>query len=154
MDSARASCVKPGSGRFRLRKRVRNVHLHARHYHLCYALSTQRRVSVMEAVILPMPFLNITSLSHFMPFNHSTFHSFTWSTITVICIHYFPFPFFIHLSHFSKEKWYHLHGFSTIVFCNIHKSHLHTFIFFGTVSSYRGRDTKVKHHKGTLWRVS
>ena len=53
MDSTRASCVKPGFGRFRSRKRMRNVRLHARHYHLCYALSTQRRVSVTEAVIIP-----------------------------------------------------------------------------------------------------
>ena len=53
MDSTRANCVKPGFGRFRSRKRVRNVRLHARHYHLCYALSTQRRVSVTESVIIP-----------------------------------------------------------------------------------------------------
>ena len=52
-DSTRASCVKPGFGRFRSRERMRNVRLHARHYHLCYALSTQRRVSVTEAVIIP-----------------------------------------------------------------------------------------------------
>ena len=53
MDSTRASYVEPWFGRFRSRKRVRNIRLHARHYHLCYALSTQRRVSVTEAVIIP-----------------------------------------------------------------------------------------------------
>ena len=53
MDSKRASSVKPGFVRFRSRKRVRNVRLHARHYHLCYALSTQRRVLDTEAVIIP-----------------------------------------------------------------------------------------------------
>ena len=49
-DSTRASCVKPGFRKFGSRKRVRYVSLHVRH---CYALSTQRRVSVTEAVILP-----------------------------------------------------------------------------------------------------
>ena len=43
-------------GRFRSRKRVRNVRFRARHYHLCYALSalsTQRRVSITETLIIP-----------------------------------------------------------------------------------------------------
>ena len=53
MDSTRASCVKPGFGRFRSRERMRNVRLNARHYHLCYALCTQRWVSDTEAVIIP-----------------------------------------------------------------------------------------------------
>ena len=44
MDSTRASSVKPGYGRFMSNKRVRNVRLHATQYHLCYVLSTQRRV--------------------------------------------------------------------------------------------------------------
>ena len=52
MDSTRASCVKPGFGRFRSRERMRNVRLHARHYHLCYALSTQRWIPDTEAVII------------------------------------------------------------------------------------------------------
>ena len=53
MDNTRASCVKSGFGRFRSRDRMRNVRFHARHYHLYYALSTQRRVFVTEAVIIP-----------------------------------------------------------------------------------------------------
>ncbi|MPC37016.1 hypothetical protein E2C01_030487 [Portunus trituberculatus] len=32
---------------------MRSVCLHARHYHLCYAFSTQRWVSDMETVIIP-----------------------------------------------------------------------------------------------------
>ncbi|MPC44935.1 hypothetical protein E2C01_038617 [Portunus trituberculatus] len=32
---------------------MRNVRLHARHYHLCYAFSTKRWVSDTEAVIFP-----------------------------------------------------------------------------------------------------
>ncbi|MPC48468.1 hypothetical protein E2C01_042241 [Portunus trituberculatus] len=32
---------------------MRNVCLHARHYHLCCAFSTQRRVSDTETVIIP-----------------------------------------------------------------------------------------------------
>ncbi|MPC58221.1 hypothetical protein E2C01_052217 [Portunus trituberculatus] len=30
-----------------------NVHIHARHYHLCYAFSTKRWVSDMETIIIP-----------------------------------------------------------------------------------------------------
>ena len=40
---------KPRFGSLKGRKRVRN----AGHYHLCYVLSTQRQVSVTEAVIIP-----------------------------------------------------------------------------------------------------
>ena len=36
-----------------MREKMRNVCLLARHYHLCYALSTQRRVPDTEAVIIP-----------------------------------------------------------------------------------------------------
>ena len=32
---------------------MRNVRLHARHYHLCYALNTQRWIPDTEAVIIP-----------------------------------------------------------------------------------------------------
>ncbi|MPC42168.1 hypothetical protein E2C01_035782 [Portunus trituberculatus] len=32
---------------------MRNVRLHARHYHLCYAVSSQRWVSDTETVITP-----------------------------------------------------------------------------------------------------
>ncbi|MPC28244.1 hypothetical protein E2C01_021442 [Portunus trituberculatus] len=42
MYSTRTGSIKPG--RFRLRKTMRNVCLHARHYHLCYAFITQRWV--------------------------------------------------------------------------------------------------------------
>ena len=51
--SVRRSGIKPRFGRFRLREKIRSVRLHARHCHLCYALSTQGRVSVTEAVIIP-----------------------------------------------------------------------------------------------------
>ncbi|MPC41754.1 hypothetical protein E2C01_035356 [Portunus trituberculatus] len=36
-----------------LRKRVRNVHLHARHYYICYVFGMQRWVSDMETVTIP-----------------------------------------------------------------------------------------------------
>ncbi|MPC70509.1 hypothetical protein E2C01_064759 [Portunus trituberculatus] len=39
--------------RLRLRKRMRNVRLHAKHYHHCYAFSTKRWVFDKEAVIIP-----------------------------------------------------------------------------------------------------
>ncbi|MPC20836.1 hypothetical protein E2C01_013800 [Portunus trituberculatus] len=52
MYSTRTGCVKPRFRRFRLRKRM-NVSLHARHYHLCYAFSTQRWVSDTKTVIIP-----------------------------------------------------------------------------------------------------
>ncbi|MPC48294.1 hypothetical protein E2C01_042062 [Portunus trituberculatus] len=52
MYSTRTGCVKPKFRRFRLRKRMRNVRLHARYFHLCYAFSTQRWVSDTEAVII------------------------------------------------------------------------------------------------------
>ncbi|MPC15328.1 hypothetical protein E2C01_008115 [Portunus trituberculatus] len=32
---------------------MRNVHLHAIHYHLCYAFSTKRWISDTETVIIP-----------------------------------------------------------------------------------------------------
>ncbi|MPC89194.1 hypothetical protein E2C01_084130 [Portunus trituberculatus] len=32
---------------------MRNVRLHTRHYHLCYAFSTQRWVSDTETVLIP-----------------------------------------------------------------------------------------------------
>ncbi|MPC36767.1 hypothetical protein E2C01_030235 [Portunus trituberculatus] len=51
MYSTRTGCIKPRCRRFRLRKRVRNVRLHARHYYLCYAFSTQRWVSDSKTVI-------------------------------------------------------------------------------------------------------
>ena len=53
MYSMRTGCVKPRFGGFRTRERVRNVRLHARHYHLYYAFCTQRRVSDTEAVVIP-----------------------------------------------------------------------------------------------------
>ena len=53
MDSTRTSRVEPGFVRFRRRERVRNECLHARDDHLSYAFCTTRRVSVMEAVIIP-----------------------------------------------------------------------------------------------------
>ena len=52
IDSTRTSCVKSGFGRFRSREIMRNVRLHARHYHLCYALSTQRRVRDTKTVVI------------------------------------------------------------------------------------------------------
>ncbi|MPC39496.1 hypothetical protein E2C01_033034 [Portunus trituberculatus] len=53
MYSTRAGCVKPRFRRFRLRKRMKNVRLYARHYHLRYAFSTQRWVSDTKTVIIP-----------------------------------------------------------------------------------------------------
>ncbi|MPC66579.1 hypothetical protein E2C01_060728 [Portunus trituberculatus] len=53
MYSTSTSCVKPRIRRFRLRKRMRNVCIHAKQYHLCYAFRTQRWVSDMEIVIIP-----------------------------------------------------------------------------------------------------
>ncbi|MPC25574.1 hypothetical protein E2C01_018693 [Portunus trituberculatus] len=52
MYSTRTGCVKPRFKRFSLKKRMRNVCLHARHYHLCYAFSIQRWVSDTETVII------------------------------------------------------------------------------------------------------
>ena len=51
--STRTAWVKLRFGRFWSRERVRNVRLSAKHYHLCYVLSTQRWVSVTETVIIP-----------------------------------------------------------------------------------------------------
>ena len=51
--SVRTGCVKPRVERLRLRKRVRNVCIHARRYHLCYTLNTQRRITDTETVIIP-----------------------------------------------------------------------------------------------------
>ncbi|MPC24637.1 hypothetical protein E2C01_017724 [Portunus trituberculatus] len=48
----RKGCVKPRFTTFWMRKRMRNVHLHARHYHLCFAFSTQRWVSGTETIII------------------------------------------------------------------------------------------------------
>ncbi|MPC38045.1 hypothetical protein E2C01_031546 [Portunus trituberculatus] len=53
MYSTRTDCVKPRFRMVRLRKRVRNVLLHARHYLFCYVLRTQRWVSDTETVIIP-----------------------------------------------------------------------------------------------------
>ncbi|MPC72038.1 hypothetical protein E2C01_066331 [Portunus trituberculatus] len=49
--STRTGCVKTRFRRFRLRKRMRNVHLSARHYHFRYGFSSQRWVSDMKTVI-------------------------------------------------------------------------------------------------------
>ncbi|MPC09806.1 hypothetical protein E2C01_002424 [Portunus trituberculatus] len=51
--NTRTGWVKPRFKRFRLRKRVRNVRLHARHYHLLYAFSTKIWVYDTETVIIP-----------------------------------------------------------------------------------------------------
>ena len=54
MEGSSTFCGPPlYHGRFRSRKRMRNVRLHARHYHLCYVLSTQRWVPDTEVVIIP-----------------------------------------------------------------------------------------------------
>ena len=54
-DSTRTSKVKvkPGLFSFSIRESVRNVWLHARENHLCYALSIKRRISDMETIIMP-----------------------------------------------------------------------------------------------------
>ena len=52
-DSTRTSKVKPGLFSFNIRESVRNVLLHARDNHLCYALSTRRRISDMDAIFIP-----------------------------------------------------------------------------------------------------
>ncbi|MPC51158.1 hypothetical protein E2C01_044998 [Portunus trituberculatus] len=52
MYSTRTVCVKPRLTRFRLRQRMRNVRLHARHYHLCYVFSTQICVSDTETITI------------------------------------------------------------------------------------------------------
>ncbi|MPC62452.1 hypothetical protein E2C01_056537 [Portunus trituberculatus] len=52
MYSMRTGCIKPRFGRFKFKERLRNVCLHARHYDLCYELSTKRWVSDMETVII------------------------------------------------------------------------------------------------------
>ena len=44
---------EPRFGILRLRERARNVSLHDRHYNLCYALSTQRCISITETVVIP-----------------------------------------------------------------------------------------------------
>ncbi|MPC36369.1 hypothetical protein E2C01_029824 [Portunus trituberculatus] len=60
MYSSKTGSVKPRFRRFRLRKRMRNVRLHARHYHLCYAFSTKRWISDRETVIIPGKISKIT----------------------------------------------------------------------------------------------
>ncbi|MPC69950.1 hypothetical protein E2C01_064182 [Portunus trituberculatus] len=52
MYSTRTSCVKPRFRMFRLREKMRNVRLHARHYHPCYAFSTKRWVFDTKTVII------------------------------------------------------------------------------------------------------
>ncbi|MPC44961.1 hypothetical protein E2C01_038643 [Portunus trituberculatus] len=52
MYRTRTGCVKPRFRRFRLREKMRNLRLYARHYHLCYAFSTRRWVSDTETVII------------------------------------------------------------------------------------------------------
>ena len=52
LHSARTDYFKPRFGRFRLRKGVKNVRLHAGHYQFSYALITQRRISDKETVII------------------------------------------------------------------------------------------------------
>ena len=52
-DSMRTSRVKPGLLSFYIRESMRNVMLHARDNHLFYAFGTKRRISDMEAIIIP-----------------------------------------------------------------------------------------------------
>ena len=53
IDITRTSRVKPELFSFNIRESMRNVLLHARDNHLCYALGTKIRISDMEAIIIP-----------------------------------------------------------------------------------------------------
>ena len=53
LHSMRTGWVKSRFGRFRLGERVRNVHLHVRHYLFFYVFSTRRWVSDTETLTIP-----------------------------------------------------------------------------------------------------
>ena len=53
IDSTRISRAKPVLFSFSIRESRRNVYLHARDNHLGYALCPKRRISDIEAIIIP-----------------------------------------------------------------------------------------------------
>ena len=51
-DSTRTSRIKPDLFSFSIKESVRNVRLHAKDNHLCYALGTKRKISDTKAIII------------------------------------------------------------------------------------------------------